>query len=202
MGVKLSELEEGCALSIRVRAREETMQLSATYLKLARPDAIFISLHCDTTKKISFDNVATDMEFAQDGDLPIIWHNVKVISFKSDYVVQVFADGTKYNRRNSFRVGVSMQARVTVTGSGLPPMVMIKDVSLTGFAVSDRKKEISLQTGEILSVAWEDNGHKLNLSGRLVRIEEHDDYNVFGFEIINVCKDLSSYISYKQRSKK
>lgn len=202
MGVKLSELEEGCALSIRVRAREETLQLSATYLKLVRPDALLISLHHDTTKKISFDKVATDMEFAQDGDLPIIWHNVKIMSFKSDYVVQVFTDGTKYNRRNSFRVGVSMQARVTVTGSGLPSSVMIKDVSLTGFAISDRKKEISLQTGELLSVAWEDNGHKLNLAGRLVRIEEHDDYNVFGFEIINVCKDLSSYISYKQRSKK
>lgn len=202
MGVKLSELEEGCPITIRVRAKEETMQLSASYLKLVRSDAILIALQSDTNKKISFNNVAADMEFSQEGDLPIIWHNVKVINFKSDYVVQVFADGTKYNRRNSFRVGVSMQARVTVSGSGLPPMVMVKDVSLTGFSVSDRKKEISLQMGEILSVAWEDNGHKLNLAGRLVRIEEHDDYNIFGFETINVCKDLSSYISYKQRSKK
>lgn len=202
MGVKLSELEEGCSLSIRVRGKDETIQISASYLKLIRADAILISLHFDTQKRISFDNVATDMEFAKDGELPIIWHNVKVLSFKSDYVVQVFSDGTKYNRRNSYRVGVSIPARVTVSGSGLPAMVMIKDVSLTGFAVSDRKKEISLQTGELLSVAWEDNGHKLNLAGRLVRIEEHPEYNIFGFETINVCKDLSSYISYKQRSKK
>lgn len=197
--MKLSELEEGCTLNIRVRANSQTLMLPAVLKKNVREDAILITLTGDTAKRYSFENVATDMEYSKEGDLPVIWHNVRVIAYKTDYLIQVFGDGTKYNRRNSFRVGVSEQAYVKTREAGLPSTVMMKDVSLTGFSVSDRKNELSMQIGDNLAVAWEDNGHHLNLAGRLVRIEEQDGYKIYGFEITNVCKDLSSYISVKQR---
>ena len=79
---------------------------------------------------------------------------------------------------------------------------MIRDLSLTGFSIADRKKELSLGIGSELSVSFEDLGHVLNLVGRVVRIEEQEEVNIFGFEICNLCKDLSSYLSVKQRQKR
>ena len=79
---------------------------------------------------------------------------------------------------------------------------MVRDLSLTGFSISDRKKELALDIGSELSVSFEDLGHVLNLTGRVVRIEEQEDVNIYGFEICNLCKDLSSYLSVKQRQKR
>ena len=162
-----------------------------------------ISLLCDANKKFSFENIRTDLEFCPEGDVPIIWYSTKVVHYKeTTYAVQVFSEGAKHNRRGSFRVGVSSPAKVKNPTPGCPREVMIKDVSLTGFAVSDRKRELSLSIGDSLSVFWEDFGHMLDLAGHVVRIEEHDDVIIYGFEICNVCKDLPSYISKKQRQKK
>ena len=79
---------------------------------------------------------------------------------------------------------------------------MIRDVSLTGFSVSDRKGELSLNAGDTLSVFWEDFGHILDLTGRVVRTEEQEGVKIYGFELCNVCKDLPSYINKKQRQKR
>lgn len=200
--MNLSELEEGCSLTLRIRAKEQKMQVNAILKKYVRQDALLVSLDLDTDKTVSFENVSTDLEYAPEGDLPIVWHNVKVFGFKSDYVVQIFAEGTKINRRNTFRVGVSMPARVTIASSNLPPYVTIRDVSLTGFSVSDRKHEIALQEGDTISVAWEDVGHTLNLTGKLIRIEKKERVTIYGFETYNLCKDLASYINTKQRLKR
>ena len=116
--------------------------------------------------------------------------------------MQVFSDGTKHNRRGSFRVGVSSPAKVRNAAPGTPREVMVRDVSLTGFSISDRKKELSLNAGDMLSVFWEDFGHILDLTGRVVRIETQEDVIIYGFEICNVCKDLPSYINKKQRQKR
>ena len=70
------------------------------------------------------------------------------------------------------------------------------------YNITDRKKELNLDPGDTISVAWEDFGHMLNLSGRVVRIEELENGIVYGLEICNVCKDLPSYISKKQRQKR
>lgn len=132
-----------------------------------------------------------------------MWYSVKVVNYKDDdYAMQVFSDGTKHNRRGSFRVGVSSPAKVRNAAPGTPREVMVRDVSLTGFSVSDRKKELSLNSGDMLSIYWEDFGHILDLTGRVVRIETQEDVVIYGFEICNVCKDLSSYINKKQRQKR
>ena len=81
------------------------------------------------------------------------------------------------------------------------PQVMIRDISLTGFSITDRKQELKLEIGDELSVKFEDRAHMLDLAGRVVRIEEHEDRVIYGLEICNLCKDLSSYISVRQRIK-
>lgn len=203
LGTKLSELEDGSTLSLRLMANEQKLQLNAILKSHIRNDVILITLLCDTSKKISFENVRTDLEFCPDGNIPIIWYTVKVVHYKDDiYAVQVFSDGTRHNRRSTFRVGISSPARIRNPRPGIPREVMIKDISLTGFSVSDRKKELSLSIGDSLSVFWEDFGYELDLAGQVVRIEEHDDIIIYGFELHNVCKDLAPYINKKQRQKR
>lgn len=201
MGIKLSELEEGSNITLLISSQDRVMTLDAVIKKHVKENIAFITLQCDTTKRLVFDSVQVDMEYYQDGGIPFIWHNVKVAFVKTDYAIQVFSDGNKHNRRGAFRVGVSQLAKVNTLGHG-PRQVMVRDLSLTGFSVSDRKKELSLDIGHILSVSFEDLGHVLNLTGRVVRIEEQEEVNIYGFEICNLCKDLSSYLSVKQRQKR
>ncbi len=200
--MQLSELAEGSKLSLRIITKDNKLQMNAVLKKHVRENIALITLISESSKKLSFDNVRTDLEYCPEGDVPLIWYNVKLVNYKDDdYALQVFSEGTKHNRRGSFRVGVSSPARVKNAVPGGPREVMIKDVSLTGFAVSDRKGELSLNTGDTLSVYWEDFGHILDLVGRVVRIEELEDVKIYGFELCNVCKDLPSYINKKQRQK-
>lgn len=201
--MNFSGLPEGCPLTIHIRTQDkQKLKLKTTLKKYVREDALIIALDFDTDKPVSFENVSTDLEYSREGDLPILWRNVKVFRFRSDYVVQIFAEGTKHNRRNTFRVGVSLTAKVTVASSKVPPFVTVRDISLTGFSISDRKHEISLQEGDMITIFWEDIGHTLNLTGKLIRIEQKERVTIYGFETYNLCKDLASYINTKQRLKR
>lgn len=201
--MKLSEIQEGSKVALRLMTKGQKLQLDAVLKKHIRENIAIITLMCDTSKRLTFDNVRVDLEYSPEGDVPLMWYSVKVVNYKDDdYAMQVFSDGTKHNRRGSFRVGVSSPAKVRNAAPGTPREVMVRDVSLTGFSVSDRKKELSLNSGDMLSIYWEDFGHILDLTGRVVRIETQEDVVIYGFEICNVCKDLSSYINKKQRQKR
>lgn len=189
--MKLSEIQEGSKITLRLMTKDKKLQLDAVLKKHIRENIAIITLTCDTSKKLTFDNVRVDLEYSPEGDVPLMWYSVKVVNYKDDdYAMQVFSDGTKHNRRGSFRVGVSSPAKVRNAAPGTPREVMVRDVSLTGFSISDRKKELSLNAGDMLSVFWEDFGHILDLTGRVVRIETQEDVIIYGFEICNVCKDL------------
>ena len=170
--MKLSEIQEGSKIALRLITKDKKLQLDAVLKKHIRENIAIITLMCDTSKKLTFDNVRVDLEYSPEGDVPLMWYSVKVVNYKDDdYAMQLFSDGTKHNRRGSFRVGVSSPAKVRNAAPGTPREVMIRDVSLTGFSVSDRKKELSLNAGDMLSVFWEDFGHIRDLTGRVVRIE-------------------------------
>ncbi len=198
MGIKLSELEEGSAIALIVSKDDNTIALDANIIKIARDDMALISIDHPSGKRLNFDGVKIDLEFGQDEDVPVLWREVRVAQYKSDYVVQTTVDGVRHNRRGCFRVGVSMRAQLRVMGKGAST-VMVRDVSLSGFSITDRKKELKFDIGEKVPVKFEDLGYTLDLVGRVVRVEEHEDMLIYGLEITNLCKDLSSYVSVKQR---
>lgn len=200
MGLKLSELEEGVSLYFHVSNETGELDFDGALEKHIKENIALVSLNLPTTKPISFDTVRVNMEYHSDA-VPVIWRDVKLVPYKTEYVLQVFSEGMNNNRRSSFRVGVSEMASLRRSGHGAE-QVMVKDVSLSGFALTDRKKEFGFKMGERISIYFEDLGHILDLAGQLVRIEEHDDMIIYGFEICNLCKDLSSYITVKQRLKR
>ncbi|MBQ4523875.1 MAG: PilZ domain-containing protein [Lachnospiraceae bacterium] len=200
MGIKLSEIEEGSPISLQIYNSENKMQMGAVLKQHVKENIVLISLEYDTTRKLNFDNVRIDMEYTYDDGVPIIWRNVRVVNYREDYAMQVFSDGSRHNRRGCFRVSVAMNATLSMVGR-TPQQITVRDLSLSGFSISDRKKELGLSVGDRLEIKFEDMGHYLDLKGKVVRIQEEEDMIIYGLETYNLCKDLSSYISLKQRRK-
>lgn len=201
LGFKLAEIEEGARITLSISNKENTLELGASIKKQLKDNIALITLEYDGEKRLNFDNVQVDLEHCDENGIPYIWHNVKLVSYKTDYVMQVSSDGVKHNRRGCFRVAVATTALLVRGGRGAG-RIMIRDISLSGFSIADRKLELGLAVGDQLSVSFEDLGHHLDLTGRVVRIEEREDMIIYGLTILNMCKDLSSYVNVKQRYNK
>ena len=196
MGHKFQEVKEGSPIVLSIRANEKHMDLGAVVKKHLGQNLTLISLNYGGGKRLIFNNVQIDVLYCVADSVPILWHNVKIITHKDSYLLQIVADGAKSNRRNSFRVSVATLGWMNQAGKP-PKQVMIKDVSMTGFAITDRQKELKLEKGDRLMVSFDDLIFSLKLDGKLVRIEEHDNYIIYGFVILNVCNDLSAYTTEK-----
>lgn len=77
--------------------------------------------------------------------------------------------------------------------------VLVKDISISGFGITDKKRELNLKEGDQLNIMFEDMNFRLDLDGRVTRIEERDDAITYGMVITNLCPSLSGYINMKQR---
>lgn len=198
MGHKFYDIKEESPIVLSIRANEKHMDLGAVVKKHLSQNLSLISLNYSGNKRLTFDNVQIDVLHCPEDSVPILWHNIKIINHKSAYLLQTNSDGTRSNRRNSYRVPVATLGWLTQVGKP-PKQVMIKDVSMTGFAITDRKKELKLSSGDRLSISFDDLIFQLKLDGKVVRIEEHDQYIIYGFIILNICNDLPAYINLKQR---
>lgn len=201
MGIKLSELEEGSPIILHLSKDGKEMDMKASIKKRAREDMSIIELDYDTSKCLSFEGIKIDMEHDYEGTMPIIWRDVRIVFYKSEYILQASTEGIRNNRRGCFRVGISIYANFRKAGQGTK-RVMIRDISLSGFSITDNSKELGLAIGDDVRVFFEDLGHSIELAGRVVRIEEQDSRTIYGFEICNLCKELSSYVALKQRKKR
>ena len=198
MGHKFTEVNEESPIVLSIRSNDKHLELGAVVKKQLGKNLTLITLNYGGGKRLVFDNVQVDVLYCTGDSIPILWHNAKIINHKDNYILQITAEGTKSNRRNSFRISVATLGWMNQVGKP-PRQVMIKDVSMTGFAITDRKKELKLAKGDRVIVSFDDLIFSLKLDGKLVRIEEHDDYIIYGFIILNVCNDLSLYINQKQR---
>ena len=198
MGVKLSEIEENTHIVFHIHHGEQQMDLGGVLKKHLQENIAMITLDYQGSQRLVFDNVTIDMEFPQDNGVPLIWRNVKIVNHKVAYIMQVSVDGVRNNRRNSFRISVGKQGWFSMKGRD-SRYVTVKDVSASGFSIADRKLELKLTKGDQVAVSFEDLGYRLDLVGKVVRIEAREDMMVYGMVIINICNDLSTYINIKQR---
>ncbi len=196
MGHLLSEITEGDRFVLHISNEGNSLDLYGVIKKHLKENIALITiLH---NQRLSFENVHVDVEAMGEESIPIMWRNVKIVSYKGDYILQAPTDGAKHNRRGCFRVAVAMVAQMRMGGNGAKH-VMVRDISLSGFAIADRKKELELSKGTVLSIFFEDLGCSIDLTGKLVRIEEREDMTIYGFQNINLCRDLSNYLNIKQR---
>lgn len=201
MGMKLSEIEAGSKIKLLISSGSNHMEMEAIVLKHLQENIALLNLCYESDRTLNFNNVKIEVEYTMEDGTPYIWRTAQVTSFQTKYVLQVKNDGVRYNRRDCFRVGVSTSGKIKVLGKG-EKTIMIRDISLSGFSITDRKMDLNLNVGNEASVHFEDLGHIINLTGVVVRIEKHEDMVIYGFEIKNLCKDLSSYVNTKQRIKR
>lgn len=198
MGSKLSEIREQERVILHIYNDDKQMNLEAVILKHLKENLAVIGLNYSGTKQLVFDKINVDLEYYPADGVPTIWRNVKIVFYQNAYILQAVSDGVRNNRRNSFRVSVAKKAWCKMTGHD-SCHVLIKDISLSGFSITDQKKELNLAMNEQVSISFEDWGHEIKLDGRLVRIEERENMIIYGFAICNMCRDLSSYVNLKQR---
>lgn len=201
VSIKFTEIEEHEPIRLHIHKGDNHFALGAMVKKHLNEQFTLIGLDYSGTQTLVFDNVDVDVEYFQTEDVPLMWRKVRVISQKNAYVLQVLGDPIRHNRRDSFRLSVAKLAWLKLAGEK-PQQIMVKDVSLSGFAITDQKKELHLSVGDQLSISFEDWGYQLDLDGRIVRIEEREDMTIYGLTIRNLCKDLSAYINNKQRRAK
>lgn len=198
MGVKISEIKENTRVVFHIQNGEQQMDLGAFLKKHLENNLAVITLDYTGSQRLSFNNVKVDMECAEDDGIPLVWTDVKIVNYKNAYILQAPNDGTRNNRRGSYRVSISKKAWFSMEGRP-SQYVMIKDISISGFSIADRKRELNLQDGDQLSVILDDLNFHLELDGRVTRIEERDGIIVYGMVITNLCQNLSAYINIKQR---
>ena len=196
MGHLLSEINEGERFVLHISNEGHSLDLYGIIKKHLKENIALVTiLH---NQHLNFDNVHVDVEATGEESIPIMWRNTRIVSYKGDYILQAPTDGVKHNRRGCFRVAVAIIAQMKMGGNGARH-VMVRDISLSGFAIADRKRELELSKGTLLSIYFEDMGYVIDLTGKLVRIEEREEMIIYGFETINLCHDLSNYLNQKQR---
>ena len=198
MSYKFQDLEVNSSIVLLIHLGEKSMEIGAVIQKHLAQNLTLVTLDYAGDKRLNFDNVQVDVQHQSGDGVPILWHQARVIYYKDSYLIQINTPGARSNRRNSYRVSVGAIGWLNRLGKQ-PMQTIIKDVSMTGFAVTDRKKELHLMSGDRVSITFDDITFKINLEGKVVRIEKHDDYIIYGFAILSICKDLTTYINMKQR---
>ena len=199
---EFSEIEVGSRILLSLSNGNKSMEMGATIARHLKDNIALITLDTNNGQILKFDNITINIIYTNPDGIPYIWMNCTIVYYQGQYLLQVKADGgRRHNRRNSFRVGVSHYAKLRIMGRG-EMEVVVRDVSLTGFSITDRKKELGLTQGTHALLRYEDIGHELELEGNVVRIEETDEYIIYGFVITKSCRDLSSYVNLKQRQKR
>lgn len=196
MKYSFTDIREGSPIILMLHNGSVHMKMHGNIINLIRDDIAIITLETSVSQVLKFDNIDLDMVYVSEEGSPYIWKKVKIVYFKNNYVLQVKGEGSRYNRRITYRVNISRSAQLH-TADDSEYRVTVKDVSLSGFSIADKKNELHLSLEDGVTIYFEDLNHTIDLYGTVIRIEERDNYVVYGFMIRRSCRDLPSYITTK-----
>ena len=196
MKYSFSDIQDGSSIILILHNGNVHMKMDANIINLIREDIALITLETSVNHILKFDHLDVEMMYVTDDGTPYLWKKAKIVYFKNNYVLQIKGDGSRYNRRCTYRVNISRAATLR-TMDDSEYRVTVKDVSLNGFSIADKKNELSLSMDDGVTITFEDINHNIDLYGELRRIEEKDGYTVYGFSIRRSCRDLPSYITTK-----
>lgn len=196
MKFNFSEIRDGSPIILILHTGSVHTKMHGHIINLIREDIATISLDTSVSQVLKFDHMDIDVIYLSDDGYPFVWKKAKIVYFKNNYVLQIKGDGTRYNRRISYRVSISRSAQLR-TAEDEEYKVMVKDVSLNGFSIADKKGELKLSMDDGVTIYFEDLSHVIDLYGEVVRMEKRDEYIIYGFVIRRSCRDLPSYITTK-----
>ena len=191
-----SNIRDGSPMIIVMHNGSVYSKMHGNIINLIRDDIAIISLETPTSQILKFDHMELDFIYVAEDGTPFIWKKAKVVYFKDNYVLQVKGDGTKYNRRVSYRVNISKCANLRRFDNAIQS-VTVRDISLTGFSIIDKKDILNLSIDEGVSIEFEDMNYSIDLYGTVIRIERREDSVIYGFTIRRSCRDLPTYLTHK-----
>lgn len=163
-------------------------------------------------KIISFSgqNVSVDVLVTFVADKPQLFKNVTVSTMRKGngelcYNISTATESKPYNRREHFRCYVGLPTVVQFGPNQSPEDAVIRDVSLSGFAVTC-SKDVAFKPNQVIHALFQDYINELDeqfsmhLYGMVVRIQplENGKY-VYGCRFKSPVNGLDSYISKKER---
>lgn len=196
MKVSFSEIKDGSPLIFIMHSGSVHTKMHGNVINLIREDIATIAFETSVTQVLKFDHMDIEVIYISDDGYPYVWKKCKIVYFKNNYVLQVKGEGARYNRRIAYRVSISRAAQLR-TADDQVYKVAVKDVSLNGFSIADKRHELNLSMEDGASIYFEDLNHVIDLYGVVTRMERKDDYIVYGFVIRRSCRDLPSYITTK-----
>lgn len=201
MKYSFSDIKDGSPIVLMLHNGTVHMKMDATIINLIRGDIALISLETGMSQILKFDHMEIEVIYISEFGIPYIWKKAKIVYFKNNYVLQVKGEGSRHNRRMTYRVNINRLATVR-TSDDNEYRITVKDVSLTGFSIADKKNELNLNYEDGVTIHFEDINHTIDLYGLVMRIEERDDYKIYGFATRRSCRDLPSYITTKLGDKR
>lgn len=196
MKVSFSEIKDGTPIILILHSGSVHTKMHGNIINLIREDIATISLDTSVSQVLKFDHMDIEVIYISDDGFPYVWKKSKIVYFKNNYVLQIKGDGVRYNRRITYRVTISRSAQLR-TVEDREYKVLVKDVSLNGFSIVDKKNELQLSMDDGVTINFEDLNHVIDLYGTVTRMEHRDDYIIYGFVIRRSCRDLPSYITTK-----
>ena len=196
MKYRFADIEDGSPIILMLHNGSVHTKLHGNIINLIREDIAIITFETSVSQVLKFDNIDIEMIYISDTGTPYIWKKAKIVHFKNNYVIQIKGDGNRYNRRVTYRVSISKSAQLRKSDD-TEYDVTVKDVSLNGFSVADKNNVLNLSMKDGVTIYFEDLNHVIDLYGTVMRMEEKDDYMVYGFKIRRSCRDLPSYITTK-----
>lgn len=196
MKVSFSEIRDGSPIIFILHSGSVHTKMHGNIINLVREDIATISFDTSVSQILKFDHMDIEVIYISDDGHPYVWKKCKIVYFKNNYVLQIKGDGVRYNRRVAYRVSISRSALLR-TVNDVEYKTTVKDVSLNGFSIADKKNELHLSLEDGVSIYFEDINHVIDLYGVVTRIEQRDDYVVYGFITRRSCRDLPSYITTK-----
>lgn len=201
MKYSFSDIKDGSSIIIMIHNGSVHSKLQGNIINLIRNDIAIISLETPTSHILKFDHMELEFIYIAEDGIPYIWKKAKIVYFKNNYVLQIKGDGTKYNRRMTYRVTISQSAQLRKSDDSICE-ALVRDISLTGFSIMDKQKELHLSLEDGVTIFFEDLDHTIDLYGSVIRTEETQDCTIYGFTIRRSCRDLPSYITTKLGSRR
>lgn len=192
--VYITDLQVDSEVTIACRLNDKTAEFKCTVSKVSDT---FICLDVPTLdgKTLSFDGVSISI-IGMVKDILYKFPECVVARFKGIYIAKGMKPGSKINRRGSFRVGVSVLASM-IRSAEDAVNVYVRDVSATGYSITTEK---DLEIGEQICIRYDDMGMRLQLIGKVVRVEEIDEIRkIYGVQMIKPPAVMENYINAKQR---
>lgn len=206
----LTEIDEGDELFIKSYYYDKTtygdaeVNFRTTCTEILNRGILTNEMTTDDGNPINFesDKVCSDVYLIREGECPIIWKNAMIKRFtihgERIHAIASKLEGIKFNRRGSFRISVGARGIARLGVSRTTADVIVKDISLSGFAIIIEPK-YEVRQFDYMRVTFDDYGYRINVTGVCIRHQPLPDGRIiYACTIDAKNPDLEDYIAAKQ----